>query len=253
MSEKENVVMKKFLRIITVLMLILGLSVTAMAAELSGCRISADSVSSRAGEQITVPIRITQNPGFTNFGIALDYDREKLTLVGIQLSENEETAYLCGEFAVSGLKWNPGKDINAEQNDAFAVDNLYGYVVCVQSVAVKTDGILFTATFRLADDFEGTAAVTPIVNYMRNNEAVFSVFETVTVQPEQGVVSAKQELMIGDVNGDGIVNAGEMVKIIQGYRGKTVDESVILAVDVNGNGIIDASELIRAVRNYRGG
>ena len=245
--------MKKFLRIITVLMLILGLSETAMAAELTGCRVSADSVSGRAGEQITVPIRITQNPGFTNFGIALDYDREKLTLVGIQLSENEETAYLCGEFAVSGLEWSPGKDINAEQNDAFAVDNLYGYVVCVQSVAVKTDGILFTATFRLADDFEGTAAVTPIVNYMRNNEAVFSVFETVTVQPEQGVVSAKQELMIGDVNGDGIVNAGEMVKIIQGYRGKTVDESVILAVDVNGNGIIDASELIRAVRNYRGG
>lgn len=245
--------MKKFLRIITALMLILGLSVTAMAAELTGCRVSADSVSGRAGEQITVPIRITQNPGFTNFGIALDYDREKLTLVGIQLSENEETAYLCGEFAVSGLEWNPGKDINAEQNDAFAVDNLYGYVVCVQSVAVKTDGILFTATFRLADDFEGTAAVTPIVNYMRNNEAVFSVFETVTVLPEQGVVSAKQELMIGDVNGDGIVNAGEMVKIIQGYRGKTVDESVILAVDVNGNGIIDASELIRAVRNYRGG
>ena len=245
--------MKKFLRIITALMLILGLSVTAMAAELTGCRVSADSVSGRAGEQITVPIRITQNPGFTNFGIALDYDRQKLTLVGIQLSENEETAYLCGEFAVSGLEWNPGKDINAEQNDAFAVDNLYGYVVCVQSVAVKTDGILFTATFRLTDDFEGTAAVTPIVNYMRNNEAVFSVFETVTVQPEQGVVSAKQELMIGDVNGDGIVNAGEMVKIIQGYRGKTVDESVILAVDVNGNGIIDASELIRAVRNYRGG
>lgn len=245
--------MKKFLRIITALMLILGLSVTAMAAELTGCRVSADSVSGRAGEQITVPIRITQNPGFTNFGIALDYDREKLTLVGIQLSENEETAYLCGEFAVSGLEWNPGKDINAEQNDAFAVDNLYGYVVCVQSVAVKTNGILFTATFRLADDFEGTAAVTPIVNYMRNNEAVFSVFETVTVQPEQGVVSAKQELMIGDVNGDGIVNAGEMVKIIQGYRGKTVDESVILAVDVNGNGIIDASELIRVVRNYRGG
>lgn len=245
--------MKKFLRIITVLILVLGLSVTAMAAELTGCRISADSVSGRAGEQITVPIRITQNSGFTNFGIALDYDREKLTLVGIQLTENEETAYLCGEFAVSGLEWNPGKDVNAEQNDAFTADSLYGYVVCVQSVAVKTDGILFTATFRLADDFEGTAAVIPIVNYMRNNEAVFSVFETVTVQAEQGVVSAKQELIVGDVNGDGIVNAGEMVKIIQGYRGKTVDESVILAVDVNGNGIIDASELIRAVRNYRGG
>ena len=236
--------MKKFLRIITVLMLILGLSVTAMAAELSGCRISADSVSSRAGEQITVPIRITQNPGFTNFGIALDYDRQKLTLVGIQLSENEETAYLCGEFAVSGLEWNPGKDINAEQNDAFAVDNLYGYVVCVQSVAVKTDGILFTATFRLADDFEGTAAVTPIVNYMRNNEAVFSVFESVAAHSEQGMISLDTEtVLVGDVNQDGYITADDAATAFAASKGAMeLTDARKAAADANADGYITADD-----------
>ena len=241
--------MKKFLRIIPILILMLALPLAAAAAELTGCRISADSVSGRPGETVTVPVRIASNPGFTNFGIALDYDREKMTLVSIQLEDEQQEPYLCGSFAASNIAWDPALDANAE---TFPENALWGYVVCVQPEVVSADGILFTATFRMNNTVSGTAGVTPVVNYMRNNEAVFSVFETVVTQCEQGTVSVVAA-MPGDVNGDGIVSAGEIVKIIQGYRGKTVDAAVMLAVDSNGNGIIDASELIRAVRNYRGG
>ena len=75
--------MKKITSVILAIALIFALAVTAMAAEIADCTVSADSVSATAGGTVTVPIRISGNRGFTNFGIALDYDREQLELLSI--------------------------------------------------------------------------------------------------------------------------------------------------------------------------
>ena len=73
--------MKRITGVILAIALIFALAVTAMAAEIADCTVSADSVSATAGGTVTVPIRISGNRGFTNFGIALDYDREQLELL----------------------------------------------------------------------------------------------------------------------------------------------------------------------------
>ena len=83
--------MKKIISIVLAVALIFVLAVTAMAAEIAECTVSADSVT--AGKTVTVPVRITGNRGFTNFGIALDYDRAQLELLSIQTAEGE-TPYL---------------------------------------------------------------------------------------------------------------------------------------------------------------
>ena len=75
-----------------------------MAAEIADCTVSADSVSATAGGTVTVPIRISGNRGFTNFGIALDYDREQLELLSIQTAEGE-TPYLCGTTVAVNTQW----------------------------------------------------------------------------------------------------------------------------------------------------
>ena len=90
--------MKKITSVILAVALIFALAVTAMAAEIADCTVSADSVSATAGGTVTVPIRISGNRGFTNFGIALDYDRAQLELLSIQTAAGE-TPYLCGAVA----------------------------------------------------------------------------------------------------------------------------------------------------------
>ena len=96
--------MKKITSVILAIALIFALAVTAMAAEIADCTVSADSVSATAGGTVTVPVRISGNRGFTNFGIALDYDREQLELLSIQTAEGE-TPYLCGTTVAVNTQW----------------------------------------------------------------------------------------------------------------------------------------------------
>ena len=229
--------MKKFLRIITVLMLILGLSVTAMAAELTGCRVSADSVSGRAGEQITVPIRITQNPGFTNFGIALDYDREHLTLKSIETTDGA-ASYLCG----SNVSINKAWDEDEKEK---------GFVVSASADPVKENGILFAVTFGISADFVGEAQVTPVVKYIRNNEAVFSIFEEIHATVTPGTVTS---VLVGDVNGDGIIEYNDVMLAYKAFLGEAeLTGSQMAVVDSNRNGTVEEAEYQAIYQIYIGG
>ena len=158
--------MKRITSVILAIALIFALAVTAMAAEIADCTVSADSVSATAGGTVTVPIRISGNRGFTNFGIALDYDREQLELLSIQTAEGE-TPYLCGTTVAVNTQWT-GMD-----------EKSFGYVTAALEEAATADGILFTATFRVSGDFSGTAAVQPVVQYMRSNKRLLSVFDAI--------------------------------------------------------------------------
>lgn len=235
--------MKKILRSITVWMLLLVLPLAA-AAQGRTCKISVDSVSGKAGQQVTVPVRITANPGFTNFGIALEYDRDAMTLVSIQLADEKQEPYLCGSFAAANTAWDPALDSNAARNAAFTEAGAYGYVVSVRPEAVMEEEILFTATFHLADSFTGTAEVTPVVNYIRNNAAVFTVFEEVAAQTESGTIVADAgNVLVGDVNQDGYITADDAASAFAASKGAlNLTENQKIAADANGDGYITADD-----------
>lgn len=227
--------MKKIISIMLSVLLLTGLVVTAVAAELTTCTVSADTVNASAGGEVTVPIRISDNPGFTNFGIALDYDREVLTLVSINTADGE-TVYLCGTLAAASPAWDPASDANAKENPAFAADQTYGYVTAASAEAIAEDGVLFTATFTVSEGFSGTAEITPIVSYIRNNTAVFSVFEEITATVEAGAVTMG---LLGDVNGDGEITPVDAAMTYSIANGKLeATEARRAAADVNGDGEI---------------
>ena len=57
------------------------------------------------GREITLPISIEGNTGFTNLAILLEYDESKLTLTGIDTASHEAT-HLCGTmYHSSNGKW----------------------------------------------------------------------------------------------------------------------------------------------------
>lgn len=166
--------------------LLLCLPMTARATE--NATLSADTVTASAGGTVTVPVRLEGNPGFTNFAVSLEYDKEQLTLVSLNTQSEEGNTYLCGSLTAGNPEWGTEEDESG------------GYLTGASGEVITGDGILFTATFRLAADFSGTATVKPVVHYLRNGgEAGFA---DVTVTAKAGSIS---NYIPGDVNDDGEV------------------------------------------------
>ena len=225
--------MKKITSVILAIALIFALAVTAMAAEIADCTVSADSVSATAGGTVTVPIRISGN-----FGIALDYDREQLELLSIRTAEGE-TPYLCGTTVAVNTQWT-GTD-----------EKTFGYVTAALEEAATADGILFTATFRVSGDFSGTAAVQPVVQYMRSNKRLLSVFDAIPVTTVSGTVST---VLVGDYDQNGTVNALDVMGLYRAViSGTDFSEEDLDRLDVNRDGMINALDIMAIYGIVSGG
>lgn len=229
--------MKKTIAICLAVLLSLVLPLTVMAAELTSCTVTADSVAGSPGETVTVAVRIADNPGFTNFAIALDYDREHLTLKGIETRDGD-TPYLCGSNVSINKAWD-------EDGKA------YGFVVSASAGPVKENGILFTVIFEIASDFVGEAQVTPVVKYIRNNEAVFSIFDEIHATLTGGTVMS---VLAGDVNGDDIIEYNDVMLAYKAFLGEAeLTPEQMAVVDSNRNGTVEEAEYQAIYQIYIGG
>lgn len=54
----------------------------------------------------------------------------------------------------------------------------------------------------------------------------------------------------GDVNGDGLVDTQDAIKVIQYYLGKNPDDFVLGAADVTDDGVVDTQDAIQIIRTY---
>jgi hypothetical protein len=230
--------MKRFISILLSLLYLLGIPLLAFADEITSCSIAVDSVPIPPGEQITVPVRITENQGFTNFAISLEYDPAKLSLVSINTTDGS-SPYLCGSMVSTNMDWK-----NAENKSC-------GYIVSASTEALAGDGVLFTVTFQVSQDLTDYTTVTPVVHYVRNNSAVFSIFEEIRASGTAGIITA---IVAGDVTGDGVVEYDDVMQIYKAYLGEAVltEEQKILA-DLNGDQKIDNLDVEEIYRIYTGG
>ena len=229
--------MKKFIAVTLAVLLCLAIPLTVMASELTNCTVMADSVAGEPGETVTVAVKIADSPGFTNFAIALDYDREHLTLKSIE-TQNGDDPYLCGSNVSINKTWDEG-------------EKEYGFVVSASADPVKENGILFTVTFEIAADFVGEAQVTPVVQYIRNNEAVFSIFEEIHATVTDGMITS---VLVGDVNGDGIIEYNDVMMAYKAFLGETeLTAEQLASVDTNGNGTVEEAEYQAIYQIYIGG
>ena len=227
--------MKKIIVLVLSVALVLGIGMTAIAV--ANCSVTAESVEAVAGQSVTIPIVISGNGGFTNFCIMIDYDREALELTSIN-SANGENTYLCGDMVGTNTVY---EDENG---------NTFGFINCALTEKCSENGTLFTVTFKVADDFTGSAEVKPVVSYMRNNAAVFSVFEEITVTVADGTVTVQESdtpnVVYGDVNGDGSVDISDVQLLFEYVLGITsIDDGQIIAGNVNGDSATDISDVQR--------
>lgn len=202
------------------------------AATPADCMIHADTAAGVPGSTVTIAVRIEGNPGFTNFAIALDYDREHLILKSIE--GNTEDTIFC-----ANPRWQ-GED-----------GVVYGYITAAAEEPVKQDGILFTAVFEIAAGYYGTFGITPRIQYLRNNEAVFDVFEQISAGVLPGSIVS---VLPGDVNGDGRIEYDDVVLAYKAFLGEAeLTEDQRMAADLDGSGSVEEGEYREIYQIYTGG
>lgn len=215
--------MKKFWISCLALLLILSVPLTAAAQE-AGCTITADTVAAAPGTTVSVPVRITNNPGFTNFAIEIRYDPAALRLESIETAKD-----LCPE--------------NVSVNPAYVGeegDTPCGYVNAAAAEPITGDGILFTVTFTVLQQSSTSAAVDLELQYLRCADVVTSVFTALTTSVTDGTV---QLTVKGDADGDGSVTDADAAFV---YR--SVNENLPLTeaqrscADVNSDGMVDTTD-----------
>ena len=221
--------MKKIISSILVGLMVLGMSMTAFAEETSDCIVTADTVAAAAGDTVAVPIRIMNNPGFTNFHISLTYDEMMLELTEIQTKDGD-TSYLDGALVSA----NTSKRI----------------VTCASGDAIQTDGILFVAVFKASSEFSAGTQVTPVVSYMRCNQEGTSEFTTLDVSVQSGnVVMA----VSGDVDGSSECDYDDVMLVYSAYLGQTTLTGAQQEIaDMDDSGEIDYDDVMFIYNLYIG-
>ncbi|MCR5150029.1 MAG: hypothetical protein K6B52_02240 [Clostridiales bacterium] len=130
--------MKKLISIVCCVMMIMAITLTGFADGAVNNRVYAEQISGVAGDEISVPVKISGNKGFMGFGLTVSYDGSVLTPVSVA----------------------PAKTLPGIFNDSIETADAGSFKVIFTSTENFTsDGELFTLVFNAADDAVGQTFV----------------------------------------------------------------------------------------------
>ena len=152
-----NKLIRNSLSIVMVLVLLVCGSVASLGASAA---LKIDSIKAQAGQKVTMPVYIENNPGFSGTKITVSYD-ENLKVISVE----------------KGNVLNYGNFVQNADNSA---DN---------SFENKANGVMFTVTFKLPDNAAGDYTVK--ITYDKDN-TFNAKYDDVTFDCGSAVISVPQ-------------------------------------------------------------
>lgn len=164
-SRKMNKLIRNSLSIVMVFVLLVCGSVASLGASAA---LKIDSIKAQAGQEVTMPVYIENNPGFSGTKITVSYD-ENLKVISVE----------------KGNVLNYGNFVQNADNSA---DNSFD-VVWNSSIENKANGVMFTVTFKLPDNAAGDYNVK--ITYDKDN-TFNAKYDDVTFDCGSAVISVPQ-------------------------------------------------------------
>ncbi len=97
--------MKKILALLVSLMMILSLAVTAFAAETATFTVETVGGTYKAGDEVSVSLTVSGNPGMAGMAFVIDYDKTQLQLVGFEDTQKMGWTVGVEGVTVNGASW----------------------------------------------------------------------------------------------------------------------------------------------------
>lgn len=160
-----NKLIRNSLSIVMVLVLLVCGSVASLGASAA---LKIDSIKAQAGQEVTMPVYIENNPGFSGTKITVSYD-ENLKVISVE----------------KGNVLNYGNFVQNADNSA---DNSFD-VVWNGSIENKANGVMFTVTFKLPNNATGDYNVK--ITYDKDN-TFNAKYDDVTFDCGSAVISVPQ-------------------------------------------------------------
>ncbi len=160
-----NKLIRNSLSIIMVLVLLVCGSVASLGASAA---LKIDSIKAQAGQEVTMPVYIENNPGFSGTKITISYDKN-LKVISVE----------------KGNVLNYGNFVQNADNSA---DNSFD-VVWNSNIENKASGVMFTVTFKLPDNASGDYNIK--ITYDKEN-TFNAKYDDVTFDCGSAVISVPQ-------------------------------------------------------------
>ena len=202
--------------------------------------ITVDNVRTTVNSNILVPVTLTNNPGVSAIAISFtigdglewDYDPD--------LYNADDTTW---PFIVGDLLEIPGFPNNKGNNAKLTASNLT-LNFFNEGNNIYSNGVLLTLKLR-AGDTVGEEPIDITIDTIINSQGTDLPYEEIN-----GSVVINN-VMYGDVNGDGKINIADYQRLVQWINGWDVDID-LLASDVNGDGKINIADYQRLVQWING-
>lgn len=191
------------------------------------------TIATLAGNEVTVSVLITSNPGLSHFEATITYDSSVLTLVSV----SNGSFFDSSAFNVGTVSNNGTYKITFDSN----------------SDVTKDSGVLVDLKFKVKDGAAvGTYPISVLGTVIGKN-AVGSTVDCVI--SDGGIKVAKPSSgVLGDVDGDGKVSAKDLL-LFKRYLNGTVSNAEMFyadCADIDGDGRISTKDLLR-LKQYLSG
>ncbi len=237
--------MKKFMAIVlscTLLMTALaGFAMTASAAGVVPITFTAQSVTAKAGDTITVDIAVSENHYMVNGQIWIQYDPEMLEIQAV--SDDPDYMYfedINTKIIKSNYMWQFAVPEAGTAKFAFASSASAGSAV---------GGTIFTLTFKVLEDATTSEIVVlvPDGDMNANDGSVEGGADAdVELTYVNGVITVESDapaVTIGDINGDGLINLNDATSLFYHVNGLALLEGDALAAgDINVDDVVNLND-----------
>lgn len=225
---------KRLLALLLVLALSLSLTITTAVAAGDGLTITVDTVSGQAGEIVTVPVTISNNPGILSAKLKFSFDSTALELTDMSNGEI---------FTGTKAMFQPNLAKATAVLDNSTADD-----------AVSGNGTLLTLTFKIkesaaAGDCEVNVTVTQIVGSSSTNVTATAVAGKVTVTAVETPEPPAEVPSIEDVDTTKLPDAAEVTITADGKLNVKHNAACVVLVEKAD----DSYEKVSAVQNPSGG
>lgn len=190
----------------------------------SSPRISLETVHAKAGEEVTVALRLENNPGITSMRFVLDYDIEALTM----------TDFSFGEALAS---------MNRASSEKYG--SPYSFSMYSASEDLTDNGVLAVIKFKVNEDIKDGEYMIAL-NY--DYDDIFNMAgDRIEMDVEEGFICV-DEAVTGDVNSDGSINMRDVVLLQQVINGWDVKYNMT-AADFNKDKKVNMRDIV-ALQQY---
>ncbi len=193
--------------------------------------ITATGTNASQGQTISVPVKITENPGIAYLKYEIDYDSSYLTLESVE----NGTIFDDDEITEGVIK-----------GDATGTRKYYTFLAYNGNGDKTNDGTVATFKFKVNDNID--LSERNYTDVMICGVEAYNIYEEpVTFNAEYAQITFKS-VKLGDINADGLINGADLIRLAKYFAGWDVDLNET-TFDANGDGKINRADLLRLAKH----